>query len=115
MKACEKDMWDYTKMALEHLWKRHMKLHKYGTWVLVKKAYGTTQNWHMNVPIKDIGDYTKLAHKQLLFIIPKKFWKQCPTLCHADFLLPNEKRNMVIGGKEIEERRIFLCTYNCFD
>ncbi len=113
--ACEKDIWDYTKLAHECLWKTHMGLHKYGTWMLVKKAYGTTQNLHMNAHEKDIWDYTKLAHEQLLLIIPRKFWKQCLTFCHSKFLLPNKKRNMIIGSKEIEERRIFFCTYNYFN
>ncbi len=53
----------------------------------------------MNVHEKDIWDYTKLAHEQLLLIIPRKFWKQCPAFCHVNFLLPNEKRNVIAGGK----------------
>jgi hypothetical protein len=38
-----------------------------------EKAYGTTQNWHMNACEKGIWDYTKFAHEQLLLIIPRKF------------------------------------------
>jgi hypothetical protein len=83
--------------------------------MLVEKAYGTPQNWHMNACEKGIWDYTKLAHEQLLLIIPRKFWKQCPAFFHANFLLPNEKRNVITGGKETEEKRIFFCTCNCFD
>jgi hypothetical protein len=79
-----------------------------------EKKNGTTQNWHMNAREKNIWDYTKLACEQLLFIIPMIFWKQCLKFCHANFLLPNEK-NMITGGKEIEERKIFFYTYNCFD
>ncbi len=125
MKACEKDIWDYTNITHEGLWKRHMGLHKNGTWALKKKTYGTTQIWHMNAcekkyettqnwHMKKTWDYTKLGHEQLLLIIPKIFWKQCLTFCHANFLLPN-KMNVIIGSKKIEERKIFFYTYNCFD
>jgi hypothetical protein len=65
MTACKKDIWDYTNITHEGLWKIHMGLHKNGTWALVKKAYGTTQNWHMNACEKHICDYTNMAHECL--------------------------------------------------
>jgi len=87
----------------------------YGTtqkWHLsVKKAYGTTQNWHMNVHEKDIWDSTKLAHEQLLFIIPKKFWKQCLAFCHVNFLLPNKKKKMITKGKKGKKKKKAFLVY----
>jgi len=146
MNACEKDIWDYKKLAHECLWKTHMGLHKYGTSMLVKKAYGTTQNWHMNACEKHIWDYTNMTHECLwkrhvglhkigAWMLMKKtygttqswhmnncfllfvgnFGNKCLAFCHAKFLLPNKEKNVITRGKEILERRIFFCTYNCFD
>jgi len=53
------------KMAHEHLQKRHIGLHKNGTWVFAKKTYKIKQKWHVSACKKDIWDYTKLAHERL--------------------------------------------------
>jgi hypothetical protein len=92
MKACEKGIWDYTKLAHECLWKTHMGLHKYGTWVLVKKAYGTTQNWHMNVHEKDIWDYTKLAHEQLFLLFLGNFGNNVQHFAMQIFYFPTRRK-----------------------
>jgi hypothetical protein len=57
----------------------------------------------------------KVGTWTIVFIILRKFWKRCLAFCHANFLFPNEKKNVITGSKEIEEIRILFCTYNCFD
>jgi hypothetical protein len=44
--------------------------------------------------------------EQLLFIIPKKFWKQCLAFYNVNFLLPIKKKNVINKGKRKKERKL---------